>query len=200
MSSAEVRDGPFHKIVKRIKMEREDGSDTNCNDSSDTKTLQTRVSNRHPKTYCSDPPTPNVHSLVGDGYGHKSFECNKKTITNKETLEFKKGYESDMESDSSISTSDGDDSSDDESYSTDTDPISTCFELVEDLTLEEVCSNFIKRAQSEQYYNGQSLHRLVCEVNARRLITEGDIESFDNFHAQRGVGFRDPVTDQVFYI
>ena len=111
-----------------------------------------------------------------------------------------------MESDSSISSSDeneeeiDDDSSDDESYSTNTDPLSTGIELVEDLTLEEVCHNFIKRAQSEQYYNGRSLHRLVCEVNAFRLITEGDIESFDNFHARRGVGFRDPVTNQAFYI
>ena len=153
MSSAEGQDGPFHNIIKRIKMERESGSVTNCGDSSDTKKLQTRVFNFPPKADRPDPPATNVRSIVGDGYEHKSFECDRESINNKQTLELEKGYESEMESDDSISSSDedeekfDDDSSDDESYSTITDPSSTCFELVEDLTLEEVCHNFIKRAQ-----------------------------------------------------
>ena len=162
--------------------------------------------NRHPETFRSNPPTSDVCSLDGNDYKHKSFKRNKKSLNDEET-EFEKGYESDIESDGSITSSDGeeeeiddDDSSDNESDSTNTDPFSMDVELVEDLTLEEVCSNFIKRAQSECYYNGQSLHRLVCEVNAFNLITEGDIESFNNFHARRGVGFRDPVTNQVFYV
>ena len=167
MSSAEEHNGPFHKIIKRIKTEREDGSDTNCDDSADTKTLQTPVFNRHPETFRSNPPTSDVCSLDGNDYKHKSFQRNKKSLNDEET-EFEKGYESDIESDGSITSSDGeeeeiddDDSSDNESDSTNTDPFSMEVELVEDLTLEEVCSNFIKRAQSERYYNGQSLHRLV---------------------------------------
>ena len=53
-------------------------------------------------------------------------------------------------------------------------------------------------AQSETYYKGQSMHRLVCESNALDVITDEDREIFDNF-TQRGRGYRNPTTGHVTY-